>query len=697
MQITRRSLLATGVLAAGLSLPTISFARWDGPAAQPADTGESPPTLDELYAAAGLLDVALSPDGSRIAAARELHERVTDTSAKLENGAPKLTSKRTAYVALHKASDLDAQPGFVKVGDYDIESVEWASEDRLLIAVRMTKDEKGLPLGLMFGPYFIPLPVRRVISVGADGAAPVVLFGNQPKAMKREFDLGMIVDRLWRDPEHVLMQKWERSKSCYGLYRVSVRTGEATLVELGDRLTDTWLTQDGVPVLRFDSNYRGTTFSVYGRAPGEEKWKLVRKTRRNELKRFTGMDAVGMDKEPGVVLVSHRAEGEEFASVKAFDLRTLQFGKTLAAAPGADVNGAFIDEAGELIAYGVSEDRQDYRFKDAELAKHFNGVNGYYQGEANVRLFDASLDHKRFLFRVTGPRYPGQFVFYDVAAKHLNVLGDQYQHLRPGRLARMETLKVKTRDGQTITAFVSHPPGPSKGRPMVVMPHGGPEVRDHYEYHPWVQYLCAQGWLVLQPNFRGSGGLGRTFAVAGHRQWGARMQEDVEDAVAQVVASGAADPKILAIFGASYGGYAAAMGVIRKPGLYRCAVCIAGDFDLKQSLEHTRKEDGADSETYAYWSASMGDLKADAELLRNHSPRQRVAEIAVPLQLWHGSEDAIVTVEQSRQMAKALKKAGKVHEYVEFPGEGHSGWSTGNEKRMLRESVAFIKKAFAAA
>lgn len=656
----------------------------------------APPTLDELYQPAGLLDTALSPNGVRIASLRVLREQVPNPQIgpKANKDDPKTVEKRTAYVALYQSVDLTRPPAFVRIGDYDVEQVEWANDERLLIWVRMTKDANGRPFGIQLGAYFFPFPVRRVISVEADGANPVVLFGNQPKAVKRDFDLGNVVDRLPGETDVVLMQKWESSKDRYGLYRVDVRTGEAVLVELGEKSTDGWYVQDGKAVLRFDSNYRGTTYSVFGRAPGQTDWALIRKTRRTEMKRFADLDVVGVTPQPGVVLISHREEKEEFAAIKEFDIRNLSMGRTLKSVEGADVTGVTMDEAEKLVAVEFKRDRQDYLFDDPGLARHYKALNKFYKGEANVTLYDISLDHKHVIFFVTGPRQPGQFVYYNLKTQHLDVLGDQYEHLTAERLARMETLEVTTRDGAKITAFLSHPVGEAKNRPMIVMPHGGPEVRDHYDWDRWVQALCAKGWMVLQPNFRGSGGYGKSFGDAGRKHWGDRMQEDVEDAVAHVVASGAADPQRLAIMGASYGGYAAMMGVVRQPTLYKCAVAISGDYDLIDSLAFSRKEDGADSDTYAYWVASMGDPKKDQALLKAHSPRQRVAEIAVPVMMVAGTEDTIVSPDQARDMAKVLKKAGKTYKHFELPGEGHSGWSDANEKKVLTEATRFITAAF---
>lgn len=682
-----------GLAGLGVVLPAIDLSGVR--AAEPAGTPTvKPPTLDELSKPAGLRDVALSPNGTLVAQLRELREEVANPKAKARGEKPTIT-KRNAFVALQSTADLNARPAFVRIGDFNVEQVEWANDHRLLIWIRMTRDAEGNRYGMTFDGEFYPMPVRRVLSVGSAGGDPVVLFGNQDKSIKRVFDLGNVVDRLGDDDDHILMQRFDYVTNRFALYKVNVLTGEATLFELGERATDFWHIQNGVPILRYDSNYRQTVFSVYGRAPGERDWKLINKFRRDTLKKLPDFDVVGSAPEPGVVLVSHRGPGEEFRTLKTFDVRTMKMGGVFKAQAGADLTGVSVDEADRLVATVWHGDRIAYTFEDPKLGGHHRGINRFYDNACNVVLYDISLDHTHALFQVSGPRQPGQFVYYNLQTKHLDVLGDQYEHLTADRLARMETLAVTCRDGTKITAYLSHPPGEAGPRPMVVMPHGGPEVRDYVEYDLWVQALCAQGWLVLQPNFRGSGGYGKSFADAGRRRWGDRMQEDVEDAVDHVVKAGLADPKRLAIMGASYGGYAATMGVVRKPDLYRCAVGIAGVYDLLQSIDETKDDDGSNSEAYAYWVESMGDPRTQKDKLIADSPRRRAAEIQVPVLLLHGTDDEICRPAQAREMAKALKKAGKTCQLIEFKGEGHPRWSTDNDKKMLSDATSFIAKAFA--
>jgi dipeptidyl aminopeptidase/acylaminoacyl peptidase len=374
----------------------------------------------------------------------------------------------------------------------------------------------------------------------------------------------------------------------------------------------------------------------------------------------------------------------------------MMVGDLVAEDQNRQILGVFTDESDTALGVSLSDDRTNYAFFDQKLAAHYKAVNTYFGNECSVRPFDVSSDHKRFIFDVSGPRQPGAFWLYDVEKKNLELLGEKRPWLTKERLAPMKALSIKTRDGKSITAYLTTPITPAKGpRPMVVMPHGGPEVRDRLEFDTFAQAFAAQGWLVLQPNFRGSGGYGKAFADQGRRRWGDLMQEDVEDSVDHVITAGLADHARIAICGASYGGYAALMGAVRKPDLYKAVVSIAGDADLDETLAFSRQEDGSDSRTYQYWVETIGDPKTDKAMLAKASPALRAAEFKAPVLLIHGTEDTIVTPKQSRIMAKSLKAAGKSCELVEMKGVGHRDWTDANWKMLLEKSVAHIQRGFA--
>lgn len=222
---TRRRLVA-----GGLAAPLLWNAR------QALADAPRPPSIEELLRKRTALDVALSPDGSRVAILREQHDG----------------DKRTAYVLLYRTDDFDAPSVRITVGDYDVEAVEWANDERLLIWLSFSKTLVGTPTGLLFSDGFLPIPVKRLMAVGADGKNEVVLFNNRRGALKTDFDLSIVADLLAEDPRAILMQMFDANWDAWALYRVDVYTGEATLVERGGKQTDFWFMQNGVPVLRYD-------------------------------------------------------------------------------------------------------------------------------------------------------------------------------------------------------------------------------------------------------------------------------------------------------------------------------------------------------------------------------------------------------------------------------------------------------------
>lgn len=629
----------------------------------PAFAQPKPPTVEELLRDSIDRDVALSPNGERIAIL----------------SVNKVGEKSIATVGLLPTADVSAKPITIRLGEVKVQQVAWANDQRLLIWVLLEASRDNT--------YS-----RRVLSINLDGKEQVILFDDTNK-LRHVFDLGHVVDLLPEDPDHILMQALHMTHGVWALYKVNITTGASAVFEIGGTNTDGWITQNGVPVIRYDSNTRGTVMTINARAPGEKAWKFVRKVRRDELRRMD-FDVVGGAEEAGVLLVAVQTEADAAKVLRKFDLRTLTFGDVVASRPDRDIEGALFSRRGRYIGARYIDDRAAYSFVDATLGGHFKGLNSFLGNTHNIQLLEMSENGDRMLASVSGPRQPGAYFLYDRKTKRFDLLGEHKPWLTPDRLAAVETLQVATRDGASITAYLTAPlaAGP---RPMVVMPHGGPETRDSIRFDIFAQTFAAQGWLVLQPNFRGSGGYGRAFVDAGRRRWGDRMQEDVEDAIAQVLATGRVTPGQVAICGASYGGYAALMGAVRRPELYRSVVSIAGVSDLPTILDYER-EDGADSPAYQYWVKMIGDPATDKAALDAASPYRRAAQVKAPILLIHGSNDPVVPPNQSRIMAKALKEAGRVHTHLELRDVDHNSWTTDTWTTILNRSIEHLAAGFKA-
>ena len=664
--LSRRGLLAS---AGGLGIAAAA-----GPVAAYQIT---PHALEDLYAKDGVKGVALSPSGERIAIIREIHQ----------GGA------RLSVLDVLDAANPSAPPKRAPLGDVDCESMVWASDERLLVRIALggrtsTERTSARSLGSSTAAAVIS---RRMVSIDPDTGGGVVLFDNEPQRMRTMRNLGSVVDLLHDDPEHVLMMAPTQARRINALYKVNVMTGRAEEFERGDFDTIGWETRNGLPVLRYDINAAGNTLEIMARAPGERQWRFVRRMRIAEVLDF---EYVAPTEQDDVILVSARQEGEDVQSIREFNLRTGVYGAPVASRPRSDVSGGLTDDRGAYLGAAYWNDRLEYDFAVPELAPHHRAMNRFFDNSCNVRLIDIDRTLNRFLSYVSGPNEPGAWYLYDRAARSFVNLTPRTA-LQTERLGRTEALDVMTRDGASIRAYLTAPPGGAPG-PLIVLPHGGPELRDVMNWDRTVQALATEGWWVLQPNFRGSGGYGLAFASEGWGRWGERMQEDVEDAVDHAIKTRGLDPGKVGIMGTSYGGYAALMGAVRRPDLYKAAISICGDSDLPELLANEQRGDNSpDNIAYSFWSRRVGDPEKDAAALALASPRRRAPEIACPVMLVHGVDDPVVPVFQSRRMKEALERAGKSVDYIEIRGAGHADWEDGVELDLMTQYIELFRRVFA--
>lgn len=626
-------------------------------AATSAAAASQPHTVAELLAAGDVRDADLSPDGERVAIA-------TATG--------KTTSDELSVISLTGAGDVEgsrriALPGAERT---IVEWVAWATDRRLLMSV-------------LINPTLIP--TRRIYAINADGTGFTALFSGSDSILRRSYDLGQILDFSEAEEGRVAIPAWVGGVN--QLYSVNIFTGAATPIAKGRPGTFTWGVQRGQAVLRFDVNYRGTVISVYGRATPADSWQpLTRYARRDGAPEW---EYVADGSLPGEIYVLSHHGGEDKASIYQFDLARKTYGERVASHADFDLQGV-LKVRGRYYGAWYVDDRLHYQLENKALQRHVDGVNRYFGDVANVRIVGLDRNASRILLRVDGATMPVDYYLYDTARKHLQFLRASWPGIEPERLAVTEVIRTTTRDGLVLSSYLTRSRDAALPLPLVVMPHGGPELRDHLGYDRIVQAYAAQGWAVLRTNFRGSSGYGKAFVEAGYRQWSLRMQDDLADAVGDVVKRGIADPRRIAISGASYGGYAALAGVVATPDLYRAAVSLAGVSDLREFLDWKR-EDGTDSESYRYWVKLVGDPKKDAAAIKAASPRHRAAEIKVPVLLIHGVDDDNVPIEQSRFMKAALDRLGKPVQLIEVTGEGHSGWSTENNLRYVEAAIKFLE------
>ncbi len=320
---------------------------------------------------------------------------------------------------------------------------------------------------------------------------------------------------------------------------------------------------------------------------------------------------------------------------------------------------------------------------DGSAAARQRWLDERLPGNVNYVL-ERSRDGSRQLIWSESDVDPPTLHLLDTRHETLKPIGHLYPQLEDAHLARMQPLTYRARDGQVIPAYLTLPGGrPPVGLSGVVLVHGGPDTRDYWRFDPLVQFLAAQGYAVLQINFRGSAGYGVDFLAAGAGHWGSTIHNDITDGARWLSEEGYANPGRICIVGQSFGGYAAMLGAARESSVYRCAASFAGVSDLVGLAEFKERFEFAE-----IWRSRIG---TDRAVLAQMSPLSLVQLVETPLLLIHGADDAVVPVQQSRRFAAALERAGKPHRYLEPPECDHDMTADSCRRTVLEALSAFLK------
>ncbi|HEX4388472.1 MAG TPA: S9 family peptidase [Steroidobacteraceae bacterium] len=397
---------------------------------------------------------------------------------------------------------------------------------------------------------------------------------------------------------------------------------------------------------------------------------------------FPGL--VGFGSEPGTVLLEQIENGDPVW--RAVSLKDGSIG-----APVAE-RDRFEEPIEDPRTYrmigGLHEgDFQEVTFLDTVTRYGWEMVVGAFPGE-RVELASHSDDFRKFVVQVQGREKGYRFVLVDLDTHKATPLGEIYAGVKPLEVRRVVYAAA---DGTQIPAYLTLPNGrPAQNLPLIVMPHGGPAVRDTAEFDWWSQALASLGYAVLRPNYRGST-LGWEFLSKGFGEWGRKMQTDLSDGVRYLAKEGVVDPKRVCIVGASYGGYAALAGASLDPGVYQCAVSVGGISDLRLMLHwENERAEVRNGLTLRYWDRFMGAKGPDDPLLNTISPIRHLDAIQVPILLIHGKDDTVVDYQQSQAMYDALRGAHKEAQFVTLKREDH--WLSRSETRlqMLEATSAFL-------
>jgi len=385
-----------------------------------------------------------------------------------------------------------------------------------------------------------------------------------------------------------------------------------------------------------------------------------------------------------------------YTELRAFDFATGRPSSTaVLATPGFSTGvGALRDRrGGPVIGVNVTLDATTTVWFTPTMKALQERVDARWPGRVNVLHCRPCDAPRRLVVYSYADNDPGQFLVFLPEQDKWQLLASVQPDVDPARMAHLAFERIRARDGRDLPVWVTRPPGKiDKPLPAVVLVHGGPHDRAAYwRWNAEAQFLASRGYVVIEPEFRGSTGFGAQHYRAGWKQWGGGMIDDLTDALRHVVAAGVADAGRVCVMGGSYGGYAALMSLVKEPDLYRCGVAFAAVSDPRHRFDFHWSDLSSFSRREVL-PLLIGDPVADAELLAAHSPLEQVKRIKAPILLVHGDDDYRVPIENGERMRDALKKAGKEFEWVMYVDEGHGFSKPSNELDYWRRVEAFLAK-----
>lgn len=620
-----------------------------------------------LEAFASLPDVqhvSLSPDGRYLASS--IRVDVDD----IKGRAVSIVDLKTGEQKL---------PLMAKNETYFITWMNWANDNQLLVGAMYPDITTDHPFT---NTSTRPRKVRKttLFSVNAETekVQPVLSSRFLSNLKLQPANGDTVISTLPDDPDNILMQVggnmgWPQ------VHKVNLNTQEVRTVQPSEVRVVSWRT-DRQNRVRLKQQIKDALVTLSVREVDGDNWRDLWSY---EVFSADTVEPLGFGKDPNELYILAYHEG--FKAAFKVDLSSDSLERELVYANADyDVNGGLIysDKTGEVIGITHTEG-QGFVFWDQDY-KNFQASIDKALPETKNRIVSFSDDESKYLVHASNSVDSGTYFLGDREKGSLKAAAYSYKHLEPSLMSPKKSYNYKARDGLEIRGFLTLPKGrEAKNLPTLVFPHGGPISSSDDGFNYWTQLFANRGYAVLEMNFRGSSGQGLNLMQAGLKNWGQEMQDDIQDGALKLIDDGIADPERICIVGGSYGGYAALMGAAKTPDFYRCAASFAGVSDINQLLRRYRSR---------YAKKNVVDLQVgdDKAALREVSPLHNADKIKIPVLLVHGDQDRQVPPEHSRDMHKALEKAGKDVTYIELEAANH--YLTNNDDRVatLRAFEEFL-------
>ncbi len=612
---------------------------------------EEPLPIDAFAMRPAIQRVSVSPDGKHLGLLR----------GRSFNG--------DYILEIFDTRDLKKTP--IRIGSkvMELTSFNWLNSKRILISVRQ-KVKRGNS----------KWRYRRYI-INADGTGNWQMLPNDGQAQ--------LMSILRNSPNEILLSIYPMGskrgmsnkdyvapdKYFQNVIRYNINSGKKRTIFRGnDKLAFNYMA-DADGELRVAAGYdiNSLTIEYYARLKGSKDWILLKK---NVGKDRVTFEILGFDPERPNELFVLTNNGEDKASIYSMDIATKKLTEKLFGVKSADAYGIMTSrktgKSGQLLGFTYITSKAKRVFIDETEKALYKAVNDLFPYEQST-MISRSDDDNAIVVQIRGPKDPGTYYLLTNKSK-LTFIGSSFPMIKPENLAKQKFIHYKARDGRKIPAYLTIPHGEGPF-PTVVMPHGGPWSQDYPGYDEWTQVLANNGYLVIQPEYRGSIGFGLDHWKAGDKKWGLEMQDDMDDGAEYLIKKGLADKNRLAMFGWSYGGYAAFVGSMRKNNIYKCTIAGAGVSDMDRI------------------SAQLFTSKIQRATVKGVSPIKHVQDVNVPILIIHGDIDQQVNVYHSRAFVKKLKEYNKEYKYVELKGADHFSNTLfyDHKKRLYTELLGWLK------
>jgi dipeptidyl aminopeptidase/acylaminoacyl peptidase len=620
------------------------------------------------------LDLKLSPNGKYIAARVRYDSRV--------------------FLAVLNAADMQVVGGIKPANKDIIHTVNWVNNERLVFEYAEKQSN-----------FDSPVPTGELFAMNVDGSKKEMLYGYRASDAKAGSRLSNkdntlasqeILSYLEDDEDHILIAEypWTKEGSLYYdsrdrapiISRLNIYSGKKRKLDVlphgHSRALATKKGQVNFMTWRDENGYGHAAY----RPNNDAEWKPLNEA----FEMRGGLYPIGLSEDNKSIYLSGRFGEEGIHTLWTLNLETGEYARVFAD-HATDIEDFILDSNG-MPAVGITYPGKSefvYASGNTKIAKVHKMLVQAFAGQT-VDIASATKDWKTLLVHVSSDINPGEYYLFDSETMGANFIWANSSWIDPRFLAAMQPVAIPTEDGETVHGYLTMPTvkkGDEKP-PLVVVIHGGPHqsgTRDFWRYDAETQLIANRGYAVLRVNFRGSDGYGKRFERLGYREWGGSMIKDINDSVKWVIEQGYVDGDNVCAYGASYGGYAALMSVVREPDLYKCTIGYVGVYDLKYMYSESDIPTNWGGE--AYLKRVLG---TDQQELSEYSPINHAKEIKAKVMLVHGSKDRRVPEINSEALAEKLEEAGNAPEYLQYSQAGHGVFDEGDRQELYQGLLDFL-------